>query len=390
MTLFENLKTFSHPIIHQTYQTLNLIEISSRALISNFNFFQKLHPEAKICPVLKSNAYGHGLRSIARFIDQKIKPEFICVDSLYEAYELEKERIRTPILILGYTFPANFEIAKRLNFSFPVYDEETVATLSRYQRQASVHIKVDTGMNRLGVRPKDINKFISLLKKYPRLKIEGIYSHLAQVADSGGKRETIKQVETFKNIVGLFEGAGFHFKWKHISATAGALQLFDPEFNLIRLGIGFYGLSPFGANVQYDLELAKNLQPALRMITYLVQVETLKEGDAVSYDGTFVARKKMKIGILPLGYYDGLDRRLSNRGMVEIDGVECRILGRVCMNVTIVDVSQVKNPAIGQKVTVFSAHPFSSNNLTQSARLAKTIPYDLLVHLSPTIRRVLV
>lgn len=353
------------------YQTLNLIEISQQALKDNFSFYQQKNPQAKICPVLKSNAYGHGLKLIGKLVDRKIKPEFVCVDSLYEAYELRKARVMSPILIMGYTFPENFK-HKRLDFRFPLFDRQTLQVLDQYQPGAKVHLKIDTGMNRLGLKEKDVDCFISLLFRCSKVKVEGIYSHLAD-ADSKDQSFSLKQIETFKRIIKKFESAGFSFKYKHLNATAGALKFKDPEFNLIRLGLGFY-LEP---------------KPALRLITHIVEVKELDKGESVSYNRTFTAKRKTKIAVLPLGYYDGVDRRLSNKGVVKIGNLYCPIIGRVCMNLTVIDVSKVKNPRVGQEVVVFDNSSKSKNSLQKTADLMGTIPYEVLVKLSETTRRVL-
>jgi len=372
------------------YQNLNLLKISSSALKNNYSHFQSLHPNQKICPVLKSNAYGHGLKLIGKFLDKKIHPPFVCVDSLYEAYELQKARIKTPILIIGYTFPKNFKLRKKLPFSFPVYDEETLSILVKYQPHAPIHLKIDSGMNRLGLQEKNIPSFIEILKKYPQANIQGIYTHLSQSDDPTKSSFTKNQLKTFKSILNQFKSAGFGFLYKHVSATAGALTINDPEFNLIRIGLGFYGLSPLAPNSAPDQNLKKHLKPALEFTTHIVQIKNLKKGDQVSYAGTFTAQKNLKTAILPVGYSDGLDRRLSNRGAVTIKNTLCPVLGKICMNLTIVDISNVKKPHLGQKVTIYSSNPNHQNSIQNLANLAQTIPYVLLTSLHPTTKRILV
>lgn len=371
------------------FKTLNLIEVQKQALLHNFSYFQKLHPESQICLVLKSNAYGHGLKLIGGFIDKEIKPAFLGVDSLYEAYELQKTGIKTQILLFGYTFPENFKIWRKLKFSLPVYDQQTAIVLNQYQPGVKIHLKIDTGMNRLGIKPKQALAFATFLKKCQHLQIEGIYTHLSLVANKNSQDFTQKQIKLFKQTIKIFEKEGFKFKYKHVSATAGAMQIFDPEFNLIRIGRGFYGLSPFEEGTKFDQVLNKNLQPAMRFLTHIVQIKTIDKGDKVSYGGTFTAQKKMKIGILPLGYYDGLHRDLSNKGVVKIRDKFCPIIGQICMNLTMIDVSQIKNLKIGQEVIIFNNQTSSPNGFLNSARLIKTIPSVLMVNLSESTKRIL-
>lgn len=371
----------------QKYQTLNLIEVKKKSLLANYNYFQKLRPQTKICPVLKSNAYGHGLSILGKFVDEEIKPEFICVDSLFEAYELEKKGIKTPILIMGYTLPGNFKF-KKIDFRIPVFDENTAKILNQYQPGIKIHLKIDTGMNRLGIKESDIDRFISSLSSCTKIIIEGIYSHLAD-ADSDSDKFSRQQIETFKRVIRKFENKGIYFKYKHLFATAGAFRFNEPEFNLIRLGTGFYGISPFPVNSKDDRQLQSRLSPALKYISHLAEIKEIKEGETVSYGRTFKAKKKMKIGILPLGYYDGLDRRLSNRGLILINNVYCQIIGNICMNVSAIDISGVSEPYVGQEVVIYDNKKNSKNSVRKSADLTETISYDILAKLSETTKRVL-
>lgn len=371
-------KLFGRP-----YQTLNLIIVKAQTLIDNFSFWQDQNPQAGIALVLKSNAYGHGLELVGRFVDRKLPgAPFLAVDSLYEAWKLEKAGVKKPILVIGYTLPENFKTTKKLKFHLPVFDQATALVLSRYQPRAKLHLKIDTGMNRLGVKPNQINRFIAFLKNHHlENQIVGIYSHLA-CADSD-QDFTQKQVTIFKKIIRQFERAGFSFTWKHIAATAGSLVVKDPEFNLIRLGLGFYGYSPFRSALPA-------IRPALKLITHIAQVKAVSQGEIVSYNGQFRAPKKMTIGVLPIGYYDGLDRHLSGRGKVLVGNQYCPILGKICMNISMIDLSSVKNPLVGQEVVVISDDQGAINGLSSLSALSETIPYDFLVGLASSTRRVLV
>lgn len=380
-----NCLMFLNP--NHKFETLNLIEIEKKALLNNFAYFQKLHPSSKICPVLKSNAYGHGLKTIGNFVYKEINPEFICVDSLYEAYELEKLGVKSKILIMGWTFPENFKFRK-IDFRLPVFDMETIKCLSKYQPKIKVHLKIDTGMNRLGIKENDYESFAEELKK-SNVVAEGIYSHLSD-ADNFDEKFTKLQIQKFKNAVRFFENSGFDFKWKHLYATAGATKYPDNDFNLIRLGLGFYGISPFFENSKYDKVLEKSLIPALTFKTHLIEVKRLKKGETVGYSRTFKAKHSMDIGLLPLGYYDGLDRNLSNKGSVEIQGRNCPIIGNVCMNIIAIDLTAVEKSSLGMEVLVFNNKSDSPNSIKKSAGLAKTIPYVLLANLAETTKRILV
>ena len=332
---------------------------------------------------MKSNAYGHGLELIGRFVDRKLSAApFVAVDSLYEAWKLEKAGVGKPILVIGYTLPENFKNPKKLKFHLPVFDQETALVLGRYQPRTKLHLKIDTGMNRLGIKPNQVNRFITFLKdRHLESQIVGIYSHLA--CANSNDNFTQKQVTLFKKIIKQFERAGFSFAWKHIAATAGGLAVKDSEFNLIRLGLGFYGYFP-------SRSAPSAVRPALKLITHTAQIKSVSRGEIVSYNGQFRAPKKMTMGVLPIGYYDGLDRRLSGRGKVLVGDQYCPLVGDICMNIAMIDLSDVKNPAVGQEVVVIDDNQEAKNNLVSLSALAKTIPYDLLVGLAPITRRVLI
>lgn len=374
-----------------SYKTLNLIEVSKSALQNNFEYLTQINPNAKICPVLKSNAYGHGLKLIGGFVDREIRPEFICVDSLYEAYELQKINVESKILILGYTFPENFKY-KKINFHLPVFDIETLEILNKTQSGINVHIKIDTGMSRLGIKQNEVEKFSRLLKKFNRVKVAGIYTHLSSADDVGvdETKFTQKQIDIFKEVIKYFEGDGFSFRYKHINATAGAVRFPDNEFNLSRIGLGFYGISPFPPESLLDRRLQANLKPALKLITHVCQLKEIRKGETVSYGRTYKAESDKKIAILPIGYFDGIDRRFSNNGSVKINGHFCQIIGKICMNITMVDVGNAGRIKVGDEVVIFDNMNESANSIKNASFQIDAIPYEILCRLSPTTRRVLV
>jgi len=383
------LRQLKRLLSKQEYQTLNLIEVSQKALTNNFNYFQKNNPGQKITPVVKSNAYGHGLTLVAQFIDNHLKVPFITVDSLYEAYELRKAGIKTKPLLIGYTNPENFKIGPLIDYCLPVYDLVSARIIAQFQPRAEVHLKIDSGMNRLGIQLQQARQLARKLKKINNLKITGIYSHLSQSAELN-KVFTQKQVGTFKEAIKIFEQEGYNFRWKHVSATSGTKIVNDKDFNLIRLGLGFYGLSPFPINSAETTILNKNLTPALKLTSHLAAIKTVPAGAEIGYGGTLVTKRKTKLGILPLGYYEGIDRRLSNQGVVEVNNTLCPIIGRVCMNLTIIDLTDAGETKIGNPVVVYSNKTDRPNSLVNLADQANTIPYALLVNLAESIRRQLV
>lgn len=369
------------------YQTLNQIDIHLNALLNNYHYFQKLHPRSQICPVLKSNAYGHGLIPVAKFIDSKLKVPYIMVDSLYEAYELFKEKIKTPIMIMGYTDPRNYSTWKKLPFTFTVYDIDSLESLNKHQPGARVHIKLDTGMCRLGIQEDNIEKFISALKKCQNLTIEGIYSHLSQSDNPKKITFTNNQIKLFKGMTSIFEAAGFNFKYKHISATAGASVIKDPFFNIIRLGLGFYGYSPFGAHTSIGRIQRKHLKPALEFTSRLALIKQIHANNQIGYGGSYKSKQDEVIGILTAGYNEGIARDLSNRATFILQKTECPIVGNVSMNMTTIKIPRTIKSNIGDKVTVISKDINSPNSIYKLSSILNTIPYTILTGLHSSIRR---
>lgn len=358
----------------RTYQVLNEILLDKQAFISNVHYFQKLH-HTPVAPVLKANAYGHGLLPIASLADSLHAP-CLCVDSLFEAYQLQKAHIKTPILILGYTFPENYHTLRSLPFTFSVHDTDTLAALAKYQPHAKIHLKLDTGMCRLGIQPHQVNDWIKILKHYPKLKLEGIFSHLSQADDRKKDAFSRNQITLFKQMVAQFEAAGFSFKFKHIAATAAAHWLDDSYFSFSRIGLGMYGYSPFKTPA---------LKPVLTFISHLASVKTIPSQSQVGYGGTYHTKTTQDIGVIPAGYAEGINRNLSNQGSVIINRTPCPIVGNVCMDMTMVKLTTKCN--VGDQVILISPDITAPNNVYRLAEIEHTIPYTILTGLHPTIRR---
>jgi alanine racemase len=370
-------------LFRRKYQHLNKIFVIELALRHNHQTLQNFHPEAKIVPVLKSNAYGHGLTLVAPIFDD-LNPTFLTVDSLYEAYELVKLKVKSQILILGYTHPDNFSV-KRLPFHITVFDLEVARSLNIYQRNCKVHIFVDTGMCREGIPLNELRNFIQEIKKMTNLEIVGLASHFADADNPSDDSFAQKQLANYKKALQILEEEGITPQYRHISASAGAFKIKDGTCNMIRAGLASYGINPLETSDLSHNQLS--LKPALLFTSTLAQIKTVSNGDRIGYNGTFIVKESMKIGLLPLGYYEGVDRRLSNKGSVLINGTVCPILGRVSMNMTTVDLSDVKNPKVGDEVIIYSDNQSDVNSLINSAKTAGSIPYELVVHLAESVRR---
>ncbi|MCX6731141.1 MAG: alanine racemase [Candidatus Roizmanbacteria bacterium] len=369
-------------LLKRQYNHLNVIELSRSALLHNHHALQQLHPNTAICPVLKSNAYGHGLKTLAPLFDTLHSP-FLIVDSLYEAYELYKHHVHTPILILGYTHPDNFKV-KKIPFHISIFDIETAQTLSVHQPGCSVHIFIDTGMHREGIQLKELPSFLNEIKSL-NLTIAGLASHFADADNASSQEYTVSQIKYYKEALKMVRDHNINPQWRHISASGGAFKVQDNTFNMIRAGIASYGVSPLK---DIDKENQKiTLQPVLTLKTHIAQIKIIQKGAHVGYNGTYRALKKSKIAILPLGYYEGINRQFSCKGTVQIRGVDCPIIGAVSMNITTVDVTNVPHVTVGDEVVVFSSQMGSVNSIQNAARIIHMSPYELLVKLAESTYR---
>jgi alanine racemase len=358
-------------LLGREYLPLNKIQISKKDLIANYNYLANLNKNTQIAPVVKSNAYGHGVREVAPILDN-LKPPFLCVDSLYEAYELKKLNVKSPILIMGYIAPGNLKI-KKLPFSYSIYDYHQAELLNKHQKGAKIHIKIDTGMHRMGIRFEELNTLFAKIKKLKNIEIEGIMSHFS--SPKTFPDYTDFQIKNFKTALKVVRDNGITAKYVHIGASGGLLNAgskITKFTNMARVGISLYGL--------YRTKNTNNIKPVLSLKSQIVQLKKIKKGEYVGYDKAFRADKDMVIACLPIGYNDGLDRRLTNTGFVKVKGKFAKIIGKVSMNITSIDVTGI-NAKVGDIVEVFSDRVEDLNSVENAANLCETIPHDLMVHL---------
>jgi alanine racemase len=381
--------------IKRPYRSLNSIFISKEAILNNLKLYRDLRPDLSICPVLKGNAYGHGLKQVGQIIStMEEPPPFIIVDSLYEAYELKKAKVKTPVLILGYNHESNLK-GRKLPYHFVLSNMELAEFFSK--EQTPVHLEIDTGMNRMGFNLEELEIELPKLKEM-NLNIVGVFTHFADAdnpeTSTNSKLKTDKlnnnftqlQEENFKKALQMIQEAGFSPKWIHAGNSAGSLKSKIPELNMARLGLGLYGIPPLKKEDSHAKKLLP-LSPALELKSTLIQIRKLKKGDKVGYGCSFEASKNMTIGVIPLGYYEGLPRNLSNKGHVEIQGTLCPIIGRICMNHTLFDLKDLSEINIGESVIIYSRNQDQANSLTQAAQKANTIPYELMTSLAESVRR---
>jgi alanine racemase len=350
--------------------------------LNNYDFFKKIVGNGQVWPVLKANAYGHGIGQVTKIL-LKRDFEYFVVDGYQEVLEIRKITNR-PVLMIGTILPCNFLRIKWKNLAIMVQDKISIKELGKLNKRIKIHLKINTGMNRQGIEIVDLRSLIGEIKKYPKLELEGVFSHLAN-ADDIDNASNLKQLDKFKRAVEVIEN-DFYVRYCHLAATAGVIKIQDPKINAIRLGIGLYGINNLDKKDKYYKKFA-NLKPVLRFKAVFTKISQIEKGDEVSYGGTFVADKKMNIGIIPVGYFEGLDRRLSNKGFVKYKNKFYPIIGRVCMNMAVVNLENTK-AELFDEVEVVSTNPKDKNSIEKMAELAQMIPYELLVGINSSIRRV--
>lgn len=363
-----------------SYEPLVKIILDGAQLTKNFRTFVSLREGLRIAPVLKSNAYGHGLLIVGKKLDTE-HPPFFVVDSYHEALMLKNEGIRSDVLVLGYTSPQNILNAKRGDVVFGITTMVQLEEISRSLRQKMrFHLKVDTGMHRQGIMQNELNDAISFIKKNPYIVLEGICSHFAD-ADVNESEITKKQIEIWNTIVETIKGKFSGLLYTHVEATAGTQYGGLIRANVARVGLGTYGIDSAKRD---HLDIA----PVMRMESIIAGVKKILPGECVGYNATFCAQQETVVATVPVGYFEGIDRRLSNAGFFKVKGEYCPIVGRVNMNMTSIDVSRIKDIREGDTVEVVSNVPGDKNSVQSMAEICGTIPYEILVGIPERIRRV--
>lgn len=355
------------------YDTLVNVVIFRDRLLKNFEILRAGSNGLGIAPVLKSNAYGHGLVEVAAVLDQQNCPFFV-VDSYHEARVMRNAGIKSKILVIGFTPFDNIKRNRRKDAAFTITDLEQLRFLSEHLSTAQIfHLKIDTGMHRQGIMPAEVEVAAKLIKTNRNIVLEGLCSHFA---DGENDDYTNAQIQTWNPIVEKMT-LEFPLKFIHLAATTGLKHLSKIKSNTVRVGKGLYGLGNIAGT-----------EPALEMRAKITGIKKIRAGDAVGYGTTFRAEKEMVIGNLPVGYFEGVDRRLSNVGVVKYKDKFCKILGRVSMNITTIDLTDVSDAKAGGEVVVVSAHRDDPNSVENLAKLCGTIALDFVVHIPAHLRRV--
>ncbi len=364
------------------------IEINKTAARQNIEKIKALlQPKTKLWAVVKSNAYGHGLSVFSKIANENGADGF-CVDSVIEGEKLRQEGIKKPILVLGPTFKRFFPSAVKNKITITISNLESLKELVQSKSKPEFHLKIDTGMHRQGFYAPELSKVVRLLKTQKvRNSITGVYTHLASAKDINYPTFTDLQFKEFQKAIKLLERAGFRNLIKHAAATGGTL--INPKYHLdaARIGIGLYGLWP---SMELAIQLSKiKFKPVLSWRALVSEIKSLRTGDYVGYDLTERIQRPSKAAILPIGYWHGFPRALSGIGEVLIGGKKCRVLGRVSMDMIIVDVTGVKCER-GSRATLIGKQASFEITVYDMARKLGASHYEIITRINPLIERVIV
>jgi alanine racemase len=364
------------------------IEVDRGALEHNLIVFRSLLPPGcRLMAICKSNAYGHGLYDLAPVLEE-MGADWFGVDSIVEAVTLRKKGVKKPMLVLGFTLPSRFGEAREYGISLTVSNLENLRALTALSRSRTirVHLKFDTGMHRQGFLPSQWETARALLlKSRSRIQVEGIYTHFASAKDPADRSYTTRQIKELEEAVAFFKGLADR-PLRHASATAGALNYPEAAYDLARIGIGLMGHWPSSETKRtWDKKIV--LKPALAWRTIISEVKPLKKGQGIGYDLTESLSRDSRVGVCPIGYWHGFPRSLSLSGEVLVKGRRAKVLGTVCMDMIVIDLTDVPGARVGDVVTAIGRDGGDEITAYEVSRRAGVSHYELLTRLNPLIQK---
>lgn len=368
------------------------IRVSLDAITHNARALRDLVAPARAAFVVKGNAYGHGIVEVARAIEPFAHR--LCVYSLQEAAVLRDAGITRPVFVMGPVASQDLDEARARNVEIALWDTRSylraiVESARRRGERVPVHVKINTGTNRLGLEPQDTPDAIEDYVRLPEIEIAGVFSHLA-AAEELDSPFTLGQLETFNNALQavdeVLQSKGIH-PIRHIAASAAAMLWPQTRLDMVRIGIALYGLWP-SPQTRVAMNGAHfDLRPALSLHSSLAAVRSVEPGTSIGYGNSYHAPKRTRIGVVPLGYADGIPRLLSNRGAFLVNGKRCPIVGRVCMNMTMIDLEAAPAAKPGDEVTLLGRQDGSEVAADDWGEWAETINYEIVARLPAELPR---
>jgi alanine racemase len=365
------------------------IEVDTKAIAHNYNIFRSVvKASTKLMSVVKSNAYGHGLVDFSKLISA-LGVDWLGVDSVVEATRLRKEGITVPILVLGYTLEERIAEAAQENISISISHMVALESLKKLKlgKKIKIQIKVDSGMHRQGFMEDEQKTVIDFLLNHKNsIEVEGLYTHFAAAKDPAHPEFTKEQMSIFKTWIEAFKKAGMK-PIVHAAATGAALLSPETHFDMVRIGIGFHGLWP-SAETEAYLEKNIELKPTLSWKTIIGEIKTIPKGAQVGYNFTYTVDRQTTMAVCPIGYWHGYSRSLSNQGIVLVNGVRAKVLGRVSMDMLVIDITDVPKVKVGDEVVLIGASNGDYLNAHDIASLSGTSVYEFVTRLNPLIKKI--
>lgn len=369
------------------------IVLSKAALIHNIKTIRRhVGPDKKIIGVIKAQAYGHGVTHIAPLLEKHI--DVFAVDDVQELVEL-RALTSKDIYVLGHVCYEDIEECIKKSGVMVVYDKKTIEMVEEIARKlktiAHINIKIDALLGRQGVLIDDLPKLLHTLKKSTHIRFRGMYAHFANSESEPDFSHSQRQIDILHSAIQMAKQEGFKELETHISSTAGSLlfQNSNIPFTHVRVGIGLYGLWP-SERVKMVAPREMELKPVLSWLSCVAQIKKVPAGFPIGYEGTFVTKKPTTIAVIPVGYSDGYDRGLSNNGEVLINGKNCAILGRIAMNMFVVDVSDVGDVGIDDEVVLIGTQGSEKISADAIAERIDTISYEIVSRISPLLHRTVI
>lgn len=360
-------------------------EIDLAAIAVNVAELKRLSKAPHFMAVVKANGYGHGATEVAGAA-LEAGADWLGVATVEEGVDLRRGGISAPILVLGYVSPGQADTVLMYDLRVALFDLDLARTLNQWarpmMRKAKVHLKVDTGMGRVGLQPGELAALARKLADLPNVEVEGVFTHLA-VADEPQSDFTARQVERFDQALAELESAGLKPPIRHAANSAGLMLHPSSHYDLVRAGVAIYGLPPAP-----DADWPARLIPALSWKTRIGMVKWVEPGTSISYGRTYLSSEREQIATLPVGYADGYFRHLSNKGYVLIHGHRCPVVGRVCMDQTLVRVPGDLTARVGDEVVLIGRQGDEEVSATQLAELIGTINYEVVCAIAPRVPRI--
>ena len=363
--------------------------INLSAVLHNLNEMHKnIDKDTKIVAVIKTDGYGHGALPIAKAIEDVPYLWGYAVATADEAMALVDDGRTKPILILGISFPEQFDVIVRNDIRACVCDYDTARKLSEIavakNKICHIHIKIDTGMSRIGFQVnQDTANVIFEISKLPNIEVEGIFTHFAN-ADEADKEPTNNQMKLFDEICAMLEEKGLNIPIKHCSNSAAIVDIPKANMNMVRAGIILYGLWPSDEVNKNNMDL----QPVMSLKSHISYVKDLEEGRKVSYGGTYITPQMQRIATVPVGYGDGYARSLSNKGYVLVRGQKAPICGRICMDQFMIDVTHIEGVRVGDAVTLLGQDGTECITMEELGNMSERFNYEFACLITPRVPRV--